>query len=72
MITLDSRATGREDRLWGSEVDQTMSDKKDMVQTRNPRTGHYVKVDKARGVIVAHKKTPGPYKGIAIATKRRE
>jgi hypothetical protein len=46
--------------------------KKDMVQTRNPRTGHYVKMDKARGVIVAHKKTPGPYKGIAIATKRRE
>lgn len=43
--------------------------KKELVQVRNPVTGRYVKIDKARGSIVAHKKTDGPYKGIRIVIK---
>ena len=42
-----------------------------IVQTRNPKTGHYIKIDKALGKIVAHKKTPGPYKNVAIVKKSR-
>ena len=40
--------------------------KRDLVQLRNPRTGLYVKIDKAIGAILSHKKSPGPYKGIRI------
>lgn len=40
--------------------------KRDLVQLRNPRTGLYVKIDKAVGAILSHKKSPGPYKGIRI------
>ena len=36
------------------------------VQLRNPKTKKYVKIDKVKGLIVAHKKTRGPYKGIRI------
>ena len=36
------------------------------IQLKNPKTQMYVKVDKAKGLIVAHKKTRGPYKGIKI------
>ena len=42
----------------------------DIVQTRNPKTDRYVKIDRSRGRIVAHKRTQGPYKGIPIARKR--
>ena len=44
--------------------------KKEMVQVQNPRTGHYVKVNKTDGKIVSHKKSTGPYKNILIVTKR--
>jgi hypothetical protein len=37
-----------------------------MVQVRNLRTGRYIKID-PRGGIVAHRKSPGPHKGIPIA-----
>jgi len=40
-------------------------------QLRNPKTGRYVKVDRERGVIIAHKRTKGPYKGVPIARRRR-
>lgn len=40
------------------------------IQLRNPRSDRYVKVDRPRGAIVAHKKTPGPYKGVPIARRR--
>jgi hypothetical protein len=43
---------------------------KDIVQTKNPRSGHYVKIDRSQGRIVAHKSTSGPYKGIPIVRKR--
>lgn len=44
--------------------------KKDIVQVKNPKTGHYVKIDRVEGKIIGHKKTAGPYKGIPIARKK--
>lgn len=43
--------------------------KKEIVQTKNPRTGHYVKIDRTEGKIVGHKSTKGPYKGIPVIRK---
>lgn len=45
--------------------------KHDIVQVKNPKTGRYVKIDRTIGRILSHKKTPGPYKNIPIARKRR-
>lgn len=39
----------------------------DIIQRKNPRTGHYVKIDRTQGKILSHKSTPGPYKGVPIA-----
>ncbi|VFM95262.1 MAG: hypothetical protein BECKG1743D_GA0114223_100402 [Candidatus Kentron sp. G] len=47
------------------------SDKKDLVQLRNPRSGRYIKVDRSVGIIVSHKKSEGPYKNIPIVGKRK-
>jgi hypothetical protein len=44
-----------------------MSKKKDIVQVKNPRTGHYVKIDRTEGRILDHKKSPGAYKDIPVA-----
>ena len=45
-----------------------MADKKrDIVQTKNPRTGHYVKIDRSEWRILGYKKSEGPYKGVPIA-----
>lgn len=46
-----------------------MAEKKkaDVVQVKNPRTGHYVKIDRTQGRILDHKKSDGPYKGVPIA-----
>ncbi|NOZ57551.1 MAG: hypothetical protein GXO73_12275 [Calditrichaeota bacterium] len=49
-----------------------MAKKKDIVQVRNPKTGRYVKIDRAKGRIIAHKKSEGPYKGIPIARSKRQ
>ena len=49
----------------------TVARKHDVVQVKNPRTGHYVKIDRTAGKIVAHKKSDGPYKGIPVARKRK-
>ena len=35
-------------------------------QALNPVTKRYVKIDTARGRIIEHKKSPGPYKNIRI------
>lgn len=43
--------------------------KKDVVQTKNPRTGHYVKIDRIAGKILAHKSSPGPYKNVPVFKK---
>ena len=46
-----------------------MSKKKDVVQVKNPKSGHYVKIDRSAGKIIDHKKSTGPFKGIPIAKK---
>jgi hypothetical protein len=42
---------------------------KDIVQVKNPRTGHYVKIDRDEGRILDHKKSEGPYKGVPVARR---
>jgi len=49
----------------------SVSGKRDIVQVKNPRTGHYVKIDRSMGKIVSHKKSVGPYKGVPVARKRK-
>lgn len=44
---------------------------RDVVQVKNPRSGRYVKIDRGAGVIVSHKKSPGPYKGVPVARKKK-
>ncbi len=44
--------------------------KSDIVQVRNPRSDRYVKIDRAAGRIVSHKKSEGSYKGVPIARRR--
>jgi hypothetical protein len=44
--------------------------KKDIIQTRNPKSDRYVKIDRSAGKIIAHKKSEGPYKNVPIARKR--
>jgi hypothetical protein len=45
--------------------------KPDIVQVKNPKSGHYVKIDRSKGKIIDHKKSDGPYKGVPIASKRK-
>lgn len=47
------------------------SSKRDVVQVKNPKSGHYVKIDRSAGKIVSHKKSGGPYKGVPVARKRK-
>lgn len=46
-----------------------MVKKNDVVQVKNPKTDHYVKIDRTVGKIVAHKKSSGPYKNVPVARK---
>ena len=46
--------------------------KAEIVQTKNPITERYVKIDRSTGWIIGHKKSPGPYKNIPIARRRRK
>ena len=50
----------------------TKKKKSDIVQIKNPRTGRYVKIDRSKGRIIAHKKSKGPYKNVPIARKRKK
>lgn len=45
--------------------------KKDIVQVKNPKSGHYVKIDRTVGKILDHKKSEGPYKNIPVARNRK-
>ncbi|CZG73905.1 hypothetical protein SC407_14675 [Legionella pneumophila serogroup 1] len=45
--------------------------KHDVVQVKNPKTGHYVKIDRTEGKIISHKKSDGPYKDVPVARKRK-
>jgi len=47
-----------------------MPTKKKIVQTKNPRTGKYVKIDLSKGKILSNKKSIGPYKGVPVIRKR--
>ncbi len=47
-----------------------MPKKSTIVQIKNPRSGHYVKIDRDKGQIVDHKKSSGPYKGIPVVKKK--
>jgi hypothetical protein len=44
-----------------------LAKKGDIIQVKNPRSGHYVKIDREAGKILDHKKSEGPYKGVPIA-----
>jgi len=39
---------------------------KNRVQILNPKTNRWIKIDIKRGLILAHKKSPSPYKYIKI------
>lgn len=43
---------------------------KDVVQTMNPRTGRYVKIDRGGAKILSSKKSEGPYKNVPVLRKR--
>lgn len=46
-----------------------MTKKIDIVQVKNPRSGHYVKINRTEGKILDCKKSSGPYKNVPIARK---
>jgi len=46
-----------------------MAKKADIVQVKNPKTEHYVKINRTEGRIMDHKKSEGPYKNVPIARK---
>lgn len=54
---------------YAKEKTEALPKKHEIVQLLNPRSHRYVKVDKTVGGIIAHKKTPNPYKGIPIVSK---
>ena len=44
-----------------------------IVQIRNPRSGHYIKIDREEGRIIGQKKSDSrPYRNIPVMRKRRE
>lgn len=47
------------------------SSKSKVVQVKNPKSGHYVKIDRSKGKITGHKSSPGPYKRIPVAKKAK-
>ena len=49
-----------------------MNENRDVVQIKNPKTQRYIKIDRSIGRIVASKKSPGPYKRIPIARKKKK
>lgn len=54
-----------------SRSDMASKKKSDVVQVKNPRTKRYVKIDRDKGKIVSHKKSPGPYKDVPVARKKK-
>lgn len=49
-----------------------MKNKKDVVQIRNPRTGHYVKIDREKGKILDSKSSLGPYRNVPVIRDRKK
>lgn len=50
--------------LLATELEEEWNPKPRYVQLLNPVGKHWVKLDRLKGGIVSHKKSPGPYKGI--------
>ena len=48
-----------------------MANKRGVGQTKNPRTGKYVKIDRDKGRIMTTKKSAGPYKGVPVIRKKK-
>jgi hypothetical protein len=44
---------------------------RERVQAKNPVTNRYVKIDTNTGRIIDQKKTPGPYKGVKVVTRKK-
>jgi len=42
-----------------------------IMQTKNPKSGHYIKINIAKGKVISHKKSEGPYKNVPIIKKDR-
>lgn len=45
---------------------------RNIVQTKNPRSGRYVKINRSKGMITAHKKSDRPYKNIPIIRREKK
>ena len=45
--------------------------KRNVVQVKNPKTDRYVKIDRAAGKVMSHKRSKGPYKDVPVARKRK-
>ena len=43
---------------------------RNIVQTKNPKSGRYIKIDIDKGKIIAQKKSEGPYKKIKIISTK--
>jgi hypothetical protein len=52
----DSLDYARIERPPGADMAAKNSKKPDVVQVKNPKTGHYVNIDRAKGRIISHKK----------------
>ncbi|NYT27838.1 MAG: hypothetical protein H0A76_08050 [Candidatus Thiodubiliella endoseptemdiera] len=44
----------------------------DIIQVKNPRTNRYVKIDRDKGRIISHKKSPGKYANVPVAKSKRK
>ena len=42
-----------------------------IIQTKNPRSNRYVKLDLEKGMVIASKKSEGAYKNIPIIRKEK-
>jgi hypothetical protein len=54
-----------------SNINENMM-KEDIVQIKNPRINRYVTINRDKGQILSHKKTPSPYRNIPIARQRKK
>ena len=43
-----------------------------IVQTRNPRSGYYIKIDREKGKVIDYKISKGPYKNIPIIRRKNK
>jgi len=45
--------------------------KSNYVQIKNPKSNRYIKIDCTKGIILSHKKSLKPYKGVPIARRKK-